>query len=356
MYDLAIIGAGAAGLVCAKQAIKYGLKTVLLERNEASFGGTCLNRGCIPTKFFINFSKLNKNWESLSQENKKNTGEIKSSLLKHFQNKGLEIKWGDVAFEDRKVLKVNDEQLIEAKNIIIAVGSKPRRIIEHKKAIVCEEIFNLPSLPNKFLIVGGGYIGIEIASLLKSFNREVTVVEKEEYIIPFFDNRLSNRLRVILSTKGINIHTGKAISDYNLDDYDMVILSTGRESNVETLGIDKAGLKTEEGWIKTDKFMRTKADNIYACGDATGKKLLAYIAEYQAMICMDNIMGRKTEENYYGIPECVFSLPQISKAGMTEQEAKKKGVKYKVVKSNFLKFSSSYVYGDTDGFMQVLVS
>lgn len=355
MYDLAIIGAGAGGIAGAKQAVRYGLKTVLLERSSSLLGGVCLNRGCIPTKFFSNFSKLNQNWQSLSEENKKNIDNIKLSLLKYLENKGLEIKWGEVVFEDKNVLKINNEQIIEAKNIIIATGSLPKRIIEHKKAIVCEDIFNLSSLPKKLLIVGGGYTGIEFASLLKNFGCEVLVVEKEEYIVPFFDNHLSNRLRVILSTREINIHTGKAVSDYNFDDYDIVILSTGREPDTERLGIDKIGLETKDGWIKTDKFLRTNIDNIYACGDVTGKKLLAYIAEYQAEVCIDNIMGRKTEENYQGIPECVFSFPQMAKVGILEEEAKVKNLKYKVIKSNFLKFSSSYVYGDTDGFIQIFI-
>ncbi|UCD16086.1 MAG: NAD(P)/FAD-dependent oxidoreductase, partial [Candidatus Omnitrophota bacterium] len=355
MYDVAIIGAGPAGIAAAKLAAGYGLKTVLLEKEENCLGGTCLNTGCIPTKFFLNSAKSRTSWQEAVKGKKQLIEKIKSPLLKHLKTKGITVKYGVVSFLDNKTLSVGEDTL-EAKNIIIATGSSSKKIIEEKKCIFAEDIFGLADLPAKILIVGAGYIGIEFASMLNGFGREVLVVEKEARILPEFDYYFSKRLRFYLEKSGIKIHTGRDASGYNLDEFDIVISATGRGAQVSQLNLANINLAREEGgWIKTDKFLRTNLANIYACGDVTGKKLLAYVAEYQAALCLANITGSKTKEDYSGIAECVFSLPQMASVGILEEEAKKRNIKYRVIKSNFLKFSSSYVYDDTDGFIEVVL-
>ncbi|MFA6280940.1 MAG: NAD(P)/FAD-dependent oxidoreductase, partial [Candidatus Omnitrophota bacterium] len=245
---------------------------------------------------------------------------------------------------------------IEAKNIIIATGSRPKPLFSHPKAMFAEDLFFKENIGENFLIVGAGYIGIEFASLLNSLNKRVTIVEKEENILPFFDRNIAGRLRILLEKKGIKIDTASDIKNYDLDSFDNVILSVGRMPNIESLDALKIGIFFDKGgWIKTDNSMKTNIENIYACGDITGKKLLAYIAEYQAKICVDNIMGKNAKEDYRAISDCVFSLPSVAKVGILEEEAKAKNIKFRSVKSNFFKFSSSYVYDDQDGFIQVLV-
>ena len=353
MYDLAIIGAGAAGITCAKEALMAGLRAVLIEEEKEALGGTCLNKGCIPTKFFLKSSQANKSWLDTFKGSREIIKKIKSALYLSLEKQGLSIVWGRARFLDKNSLAVADT-LIKAKNIIIAVGSSPKSI--GSKAVFAEEIFSKQVLGDKILIVGAGYIGIEIASLLQSFGKSVYLVEKEEQILPSFDSYFAQRLRVILERKGISIETGKDVRDSNLGDFDLVISATGRGSRLEGLGIEAVGLaKSPGGWLKTDEYLTTNIKNIYACGDITGKKLLAYAADYQAGICIDNIKGKKRKEDYCGFSECVFSLPSLSKVGVLEEEAKLKGIKYSVIKSNFLKFSSAYVYGDTDGFIEVLI-
>ena len=182
------------------------------------------------------------------------------------------------------------------------------------------------------------------------------MIEREKYILPSFDNYLGNRIKTILTKKGIKIDTGKDLSEYDLGEYDERFSAVGRMPNLESLKVENAGLSIKDGgWIETNSSLKTNIDNIYACGDITGKELLAYIAEYQAEIVVDNIKGDAGEEDYSGIPECVFSIPQVAKVGVLEQEAKEKNIGYRIIKSNFRKFSSPYVYDDLDGFIEILI-
>ncbi|MDD5194488.1 MAG: NAD(P)/FAD-dependent oxidoreductase [Candidatus Omnitrophica bacterium] len=355
MYDLAIIGAGAGGLSCAAQALKAGLKIVLFDINRAFFGGVCLNKGCIPTKFCINSSKINKDWQVISTQKSQIIEKIKAPLLSHLQSQKVKVVFGSVSLEDKHTLNCSGEKF-SAKHIIIASGSSPREIIKHKNAIFAEDIFDMPQLANKFLVVGAGSIGLEMASLLRNLGKNVLIAEKEEHILPAFNQSLSSRLRQVLEKKGITIETGRDIANYNLDEFDEIILAAGRAPNTQGLNLDKAGVECDaRGCIITDKYMKTSVDNIYSCGDVTGKKPLAYIAQYQGKLCVDNILGKACMEDYSGIPECVFSLPQIAQVGILEEEAKSKNIDCKSIKSNFLKFSSIYAYDDTQGYIQVCI-
>lgn len=355
MYEVAIIGAGAAGITCAKEALKAGLRTVLIEEKKESLGGTCINKGCIPTKFFLKSSFRSKSWLDSFRESQKVIEKIKSPLLSFLEKQGLDVVWGRARFLGKNSLDV-DGTSISAKNIIIATGSSPRAIINNSKGIFAEDLFSKDTIGGKILIIGAGYIGLEIASVLKNFGKDVKVVEKKEQILPSFDYHLAQRLRVILERKGIKIETGKDVKGCNLDNFDLVISAVGRVPNLEGLDTQAINLaKSPGGWVKTDEYLRTNLKNIYACGDITGKKLLAYVAQYQAYVCINNIKGKKQREEYKGLSECVFSSPSLAKVGILEEEAKLKGIKYEVIKSSFMKFSSSYVYGDTDGFIEIIV-
>jgi len=356
MYQVAIIGAGAAGIACAKEALKKGLKTLLIEESKDSLGGTCINRGCIPTKFFLKSShNPNREWADSFSGSQEVIKKIKSPIIPFLEKQGLSFLWGKARFLDKNSLNVAGVT-VKAKNIIIATGSSPRSIIDNSKVIFAEDLFSKDIIEDKILIIGGGYIGLEVASILRNFGKEVSLIEKEDRILPSFDSYLAARLRVISERKGINIETGKDVRDCNLDNFNLVISAVGRVPNLKDLDVELLKLaKNPGGWIKTDSFLQTNLKNIYACGDITGKRLLAYVAEYQAHLCIDNISGKKHKEDYNGLGECVFSSPSIARVGILEDEAKSKGIKYQVIKSNFLKFSSSYVYGDTDGFIKIII-
>jgi len=355
MYELAIIGAGAAGIACARKALKAGLRTILIEENKESLGGTCINRGCIPTKFFLKSSYTSKDWFNTVGGSQGIIKKIKASIIPFLEKQGLDLLWGKASFLNKNSLDVAGT-LVKAKNIVIATGSSPRAIISNPKVIFAEDLFSKNTIGDKILIIGGGYIGLEVASLLRSFGKDVSLIEKEKQILPSFDSYLAARLRTILMTKGIKIETNKDVKDCNLDNFDLVVSAVGRVPNLEGLGTEAIKLaKSPEGWIKTNKYLRTNLKGVYACGDIIGGKLLAYVAQYQADICISNIKGKKQRQDYKGLSECVFASPSVAKVGILEDEAKLKGIKYKIIKSNFMKFSSSYVYGDTDGFIEILL-
>ncbi|UCC94976.1 MAG: NAD(P)/FAD-dependent oxidoreductase [Candidatus Omnitrophota bacterium] len=355
MYDVAIIGSGPAGISCAKNALRYKLKPIIIERDISSFGGICLTKGCIPTKFFLNSSKTNTNWSHVHEKKNELVATMQKPLLHSLQSAGVDIAWAEATFLDAKTIKVGERE-ISAHHIIIASGAYPQKIAEGKNVLYAEDIFDCAKIGEKFLIVGAGYTGMELASLLNAFGKKVWVVEKEEGIIPFFDSYLAGRLKIILEKKGIRIDVGKTLSDCNQADFDNVIIAVGRHPNTKNLGLERVGVETKRGgWVKTDEYMRTNIENIYACGDVTGAKLLAYIAEYQGQLCIHNILGKNEKADYSKIPECVFSVPQIAKVGVLEEEAKAKNLKYRVIKSNFLRYSCSYVYGDMDGFIEILL-
>ncbi len=355
MYDLAVIGAGAGGIECAKLGAISGFKTVLIEKNQDNLGGTCVNLGCIPTKFLLNVSGKNKSWEEAVKEKDDLLNKIKKPIIPFLQKSGIDTCWGNASFVDANTLKVKNQQ-IQAKNIIIATGSLPKNIFSDSKIITSGEVLTSKKIGNKILIIGAGYIGIEFACLFNAFNHQVTIIEKQKTILPTFETSLSSRLKIILQKRGINIKTAQDVIDYNLDDYDMIVSAVGRKPNVENLNPEKAGLALDKGgWLKTDSRMQSNIKNIYGCGDVTGKSLLAYVAQYQAKLCISNIKGENISEDYRGFGESVFSVPQIAKVGLSENQAKEKGINYKVIKSTFSKFSSSHTYGDSEGYCKIIM-
>lgn len=357
MYEIAIIGAGAAGIEAAKLASKHRLRAILIDKGFDDFGGVCLNKGCIPAKYYLNLSRHNRDLHSIYNDKNSIVKKIKDPTLDFLKGEGVDILWGQARFADKNTIAIGDKR-IEARNIIIATGSLPQEIIktDNKKVICCDDIFSFSELPSKFLIVGAGVVGLEMACLLRNLDKEVLVIEKEDRILPKFDRALAERLKPILDRKDIKIKLSDDINNYDIEQFDMVVLATGRRPNLDELGCDSIGLaKNNEGWLDVDDTLKTNISSIWACGDTTGRKLLAYVATNQARICINNIVGNKKTEDYKGLAECVFTQPQIAFAGILKDEAEERGIECNVIKSNFFKFSSAYVYSDTNGFIQILV-
>ena len=358
MYDLAIIGAGAAGLEAARQALSCKLKTVLIEKDKNSFGGVCLNKGCIPTKFYLKRSQYRQaSFFSLFQEKNKLVSGVKAGALKSLEKEGLDIIWSRASFADACTLTL-DQGTVSARNIIIASGARPYAPFkpDGRKIIFAEDIFSFSRVPENCLIIGGGCIGLEMACLLNNLSCRVFLAEKEKSILPDFNQRAVNRLRALLERKGIKIKTGLSLAEPDFAAYDLVLLATGRKPDAAGLLPEKAGVKVDHrGMIMTDDVMMTSVPNIFACGDAASDKMYAYTAEYQARICLQAICGNKIKADYSGLPECVYTIPQLARTGISEAQALVQQEKIKVKEVYFNRFPSAHVFEDSQGYIRMLV-
>ncbi|MBD3246775.1 MAG: FAD-binding protein [Candidatus Omnitrophica bacterium] len=354
-YDIAIIGSGPGGLACAKKARAFGLTTALVEQDQNHLGGVCLNTGCIPTKFFLHRAGSSAQWENIFREKNSAIDQMKRPLPDFFRKSGIDLIWGKASFRDPHTLEVGSRK-ITARVYVIAVGSRPQIFLQGKGVMPAEQIFSCPRIGRRSLIVGAGYIGIEIAGLLRQFGQEVTVVEKEPRILSGFDRQITARLKTALKKRGIEIHTGKDIHEYPLNEYDHILVAAGRTAHTDGLGLEHTPIaRDSRGWILTDEYLRTKEPHIYACGDVNGKYLLAYTAAYQGELIAANAAGKSKKENYPVIPSCVFSSPQLARVGIGRQEAERRKITHSVLGTHFAQYSSARVYDDTEGYLELIV-
>ncbi len=357
MYEILIIGAGAAGIEAAKHAAGAGKKTALIDLNEQAFGGTCLNRGCIPTKLYLYKGLKEKDPSRIFAHKNAVVASLKKAALSFLQKQGVDLIWGNASFSDEHTVSVGSEK-IRADHIIVATGSAPRDClgIDAEKIIFAEHLFSLEHLPERFLIVGAGAIGLEFASLLNNLGKKVTVIEKELRILPGFEEMTAQRMKSLLNRSGITIETSAIADNRGFADVDLVLLAAGRRPETTRLNLDEAGIHTDpDGRIIVDETCRTNRAHIYACGDVSARKMYAYIGEYQARVCVDTICGKPAACSFRGIPEGVFTIPQVAQVGLTETDAKKEGIECRVLKTHFAPYSAAVVYDDTAGYLKVLV-
>ena len=370
-YDLAVIGAGWAGFNASLRAKTLGLKTVLIDKAE--LGGTCLNRGCIPTKALIQSAKV----YSLAKKSKTfgietlnpqiNFSEIqarKDKIIRQlacgmqFLLKEIDFINAEAHFLSPSELKVGQE-VIKAKAIIIATGSKVMELkdirLDGKKIISSDEILNLKKIPKSLLVIGGGVIGSEFASLFSILGTEVTIIEKMPQLLPQEDRETAKRIEVIFKKKGIKVHTATDAAKANFRDYELVLLSIGRVPNIEGLGLEKAGINLERGKIIIDEYLRTNMPNIYAAGDCTAKVMLAHFAAYQGEVAAGNCLQENHQKaDNDNVPNCIFTDPEISSVGLCEEEAVKKGFDIKVSRFDFLGSGMARILDETEGFIKII--
>ncbi len=362
MYDIIIIGAGPGGYIAAERAGTKNKSVLLVEKSY--LGGVCLNEGCIPTKTLLNSAKI------YSQAKKSNDFGVEASDVKFDLSKAMswkqnvietlrkgvayqmkrynvEVITGTAQFEDSKIIKVNDKTYT-GKNIIIATGSSsiipPIPGIELDNILTSSEILNITKLPESLSIIGGGVIGMEFASLFSSLGTEVHIIEMLDEIIPIMDKELAKVMRRALknitfnlSSKVLGFEQNKknvkvkylknTKTEYLETEY--VLLSVGRRPNVERMRFEKVGLDFDNNGIKVDNYMQTNLPGVYAIGDVTGKSLLAHSASRMAEIAVDNICGKQIGMRYHAIPWAVYTNPEAAGCGITEEEAKSKGLEIK---------------------------
>jgi len=396
-FQAVVIGGGPGGYVCAIRLAQLGLKTACIE-SRGSLGGTCLNVGCIPSKSLLNLSEEFHKAQNLSSKGIE-TGEVKLNLDKMMKNKdkavtiltkGVEflLKKNKVtyfkgigSFNSKNEISIKDdrnkETFVQTDNVIIATGSNPISLpgvdFDEKVIVSSTGALKLKKVPKKIVVVGGGYIGLEMGSVWSRLGAEVHVVEFLDHITPGMDKEISNEFMKILKKQGINFHmqhkvdkikkneTGAIVStldkDGNKKDFEceIVLVSVGRKPNTEGLNLERVGVDLDEKKrVITDKNFRTSQNNIYAIGDVISGPMLAHKAEDEGIAVAENIVGQSGHVNYDTIPGVVYTSPEVAVIGKTEEQLKDLNIKYKTGKFSFMANSRAKAIDDAEGFVKIL--
>ena len=389
MYDLVILGGGPGGYVAAIQAGRAGLKTVLIEKDR--LGGTCLNRGCIPTKFFLHvsqnyyeatkseifsFDNARYDLQKLYEEKNKTVDKLVAGIEGLIKNAGVDFVQGEGKLESDHSVSVNGT-VYEFKNLIIATGSKvfalPIPGIE--KTLSSDDVLGREAVQFKsVVIVGGGVIGIEFATFYNQMGIDVTVVELEKTILPPFDRDIGMQSALILKKRGVKIINGAKVTKldkisctYELKEKeqtvsaDAVIVCIGRVAQIADIQLEKAGVEFDRRGIITDEFLRTNKPHIFAIGDAVkGNIMLAHNAESQGALVVANLLRAQKGEAPHAkdalIPSCLYSTPEAASVGVTEKECLEKNIPCKVGKIPIGSNGKACVVGQEFGFIKVVFS
>ena len=396
-FDFLVIGGGPGGYVGAIRAAQLGLKTACIE-SRGTLGGTCLNVGCIPSKALLHSSDLYKKAKTEFKNIGININEPSLDLAKMMSHKakgvegltkGIEFLFkknkityikGFGSFKDKNTISVidqsNNQKDYKFKNAIIATGSVPTSLpnieIDEKTVVSSTGALNLSSVPKKLVVVGGGYIGLEMGSVWLRLGAEVQVIEYLDYITPGMDREVSDAFLKILqkqgiqfnlSTKVISVKKNKngatvtvekngAKSDINCD---IVLMSVGRKPNTVGLNLDKIGVKLDsKGRIETDNKYKTNLDNIYAIGDVIDGPMLAHKAEEEGIAIAELLSGKSGHVNYNVIPGVIYTSPEVASVGKTEEQLKEQKISYKVGKFPFAANARAKINDEGDGFVKIL--
>lgn len=397
IYDVAVIGSGPGGYVAAIRCAQLGLKTAIIEKYTV-LGGTCLNVGCIPSKALLDSSH---HYEDAMKHFEDHGIEIPSDIKLNFKKmidrkaavvdqttKGIQflmdknkidVYTGTGAFKDAThiVISGEKEETIEAKNTIIATGSKPSSLpfikLDKDRIITSTEALSLKEIPKHLVVIGGGVIGLELGQVYRRLGAEVSVVEYMDRIIPTMDGGQSKELLKVMKKQGIKFHLshkvsavskkGKEITVTATDKNDREVtlkgdyclVSVGRKPYTEGLNAEKAGIKlTERGTIEVNDQLQTNVNNIYAIGDVVRGAMLAHKASEEGILVAEIIAGQKPHIDYNLIPSVVYTWPEVASVGKTEEQLKESKVEYKSGQFPMRALGRSRASGDIDGFVKIL--
>ncbi|MCY8837058.1 dihydrolipoyl dehydrogenase [Bacillus atrophaeus] len=403
-YDVVILGGGTGGYVAAIRAAQLGLKTAVVEKEK--LGGTCLHKGCIPSKallrsaevyktsreaaqFGVETSDVSLNFEKV-QHRKQEIVDKLASGVQHLMKKGkIDVYEGYGRILGPSIFSPmpgtisvernngEDNDMLIPKHVIIATGSRPRMLpgleADGKYILTSDEALQLKELPESIIIVGGGVIGIEWASMLHDFGVKVTVIEYADRILPTEDKDISKEMQNLLAKKGIEIVTGSKVLTDSFTKTDGVsiqaekdgetvtysaekmLISVGRQANVEGIGLENTDILTENGVISVNDTYQTKESHIYAIGDVIGGLQLAHVASREGIIAAEHIAGLEPLPlNPAFVPKCIYSNPEAASVGLTEEEAKQNGYQTKIGKFPFMAIGKALVHGETDGFVKIV--
>lgn len=368
---IVVLGGGPGGYVAAIRAAQLGAEVIIIEKNK--LGGTCLNVGCIPTKVLLHTADVVEtlkhaekigvqaenvtiNWEQLMTRKTEVVNQLVGGVEALLSSNGVEIINGLGVFESEKSIRVTkgDDRgrVIEFDNCILALGSQASLVpipgIENEGVIISDEALSLAEIPKRLVIIGGGVIGSEFAQIYSSFGSDVTIVEMAESIIPSIDSEITNFVREKFISKRVKIYEKSRVLEIKkskslivtiqqLDgtfeiETDKILVAVGRKPATEFVGLEKIGIKTNNGMISVDSRMRTNKKGIYAIGDCNGGIMLAHVASAEGIVAVKTIMNMKPQIDFKTIPSAVYTQPEIASVGLSEQEAREKGLKVNVGK------------------------
>jgi len=396
-YDLIIIGSGPGGYVAAIRAAQLGMKVACVEK-EPTLGGTCLNIGCIPSKALLNSSEKYIELKTHAEEHGIKTGKVDLDLSTLMQRKDKIVKQltagigflfkknkithlnGTASFVDKQTIKIKSskELTLSAKNFIIATGSssmeRPGITVDEKQIVTSTGALSLPTIPKTMLVIGGGYIGLEMGSVWSRLGTKVTVVEKLDRIVPTMDGEIAAEFMKSLEKQGLEfklshkvVATKSGSKDVEVtmesekdkkqvkDKFNVVLMSIGRKPNTEELNLEKIGVKlNDQKAIEVDQQFKTSVDGIYAIGDVAPGPMLAHKAEEEGVACVEIINGQKTHMNYDAIPAIVYTNPEVASVGKTEEQLKESKTEYKVGKFPFMANGRALTTSESEGFVKIL--
>lgn len=390
-YDLVVIGGGPGGYVAAIRAEQLGLKTAVIEDKE--MGGTCLNWGCIPTKALLHSAEIfhqakhsaaygviipevQIDYPAIVKKKDQVVKQLRGGVEHLVKSHGGEIIRGRARFLDEHTLEVSApaKRVIRAAKTIIATGSRPSKPpipgIDGALIMDSDAILAMNECPDSLIIIGGGVIGVEFATVYSQLGKSVTIIEMMPEILPGIDRELSAMLRKQLETNGVRIITGakvlalesaaQATCTYELAgrtdrvSADRVLVAIGRRPNSEDLGLEKTAVKVEKGFIQVNERMETAAASIFAIGDVTGKMLLAHVASEQGLVAATNAAGGHHHMDYRVIPACIYTDPELAGVGLTEEAAIKQGLKVKLGKFPISSNGKSKIVGVQNGLAKLV--
>ncbi|WP_416720544.1 dihydrolipoyl dehydrogenase [Bacillus subtilis] len=404
-YDVVILGGGTGGYVAAIRAAQLGLKTAVVEKEK--LGGTCLHKGCIPSKallrsaevyrtareadqFGVETAGVSLNFEKV-QQRKQSVVDKLAAGVNHLMKKGkIDVYTGYGRILGPSIFsplpgtisveRGNGEEndMLIPKQVIIATGSRPRMLpgleADGKSVLTSDEALQMEELPQSIIIVGGGVIGIEWASMLHDFGVKVTVIEYADRILPTEDPEISKEMESLLKKKGIQFITGakvlpdtmtKTSDDISIQaekdgetvtySAEKMLVSIGRQANIEGIGLENTDIVTENGMISVNESCQTKESHIYAIGDVIGGLQLAHVASHEGIIAVEHFAGLDPHPlDPTLVPKCIYSSPEAASVGFTEDEAKANGHNVKIGKFPFMAIGKALVYGESDGFVKIV--
>ncbi|KOO43983.1 dihydrolipoyl dehydrogenase [Priestia koreensis] len=403
-YDVVVLGGGTGGYVAAIRASQLGLKVAVVEKNK--LGGTCLHAGCIPSKallrsaevfalakkseeFGVTTENVHLNFLKVQERKQKIVDQLYQGV-QHLMKKGKVDVYegigrilgpsifspmpGTISVEQNDG---SENEMLIPKNVVVATGSRPRTLpgltVDGTHIITSDEALQMNELPSSIMIIGGGVIGIEWASMLADFGVDVTVVEYSAQILPTEDKEIAKEMTKILKSKGIKIVTsaqvlgeetkieetvrirakvGDTVEEFTAD---KVLLSVGRQANVEGIGLENTSIEVKNGFIDTNDYYQTKESHIYAIGDVIGGLQLAHVASHEGIVAVEHLADqRPLKIDYTQISKCIYSHPEIASVGFTEDQAKEKGFELKIGKFPFKAVGKALVHGESDGFVKII--